>query len=202
MIEKFKFEGAEAKLIQTNENTLKKIRIEKKYRHKLLDKKLRNFRNKREFKILKKLFENKINVPEPIQINPNKSESEIYFTMEFIKAEPLKYSINEELLFKAFDEIIKIHNLDITHGDLTTLNMLDKNNKVYVIDFGLALFSNNVEEKAVDLNLFLSCIKNEHPNLYEHKKKLLEIYQKNSNNGIEIIKRLKQVEQRGRNKNK
>lgn len=201
MIDNFEFEGAEAKLIKQGDRIIKKIRIAKTYRLEILDKKLRNFRNKREFKILTRLYENQINVPKPLQISNNKEE-EIYFLMEYIDAKPLKYSINKELLFKSFKEIIKIHNLDITHGDLTTLNILNKNGKIIIIDFGLALFSNNIEEKAVDLNLFFNCIKNEHPNLFEYKEELCEEYIKNTNKGKEIIQRLQEVELRGRNKNK
>lgn len=204
MLNKIISQGAEAKLILINEEIIKKIREEKTYRNKILDKKIRSFRNKREFKILSKLYENKIKVPKPLSISSSKktNENEIFLTMEYLIGEQLKNCITKELLLLAFEEIIKIHNLDITHGDLTTLNILYSNKQIYIIDFGLALFSNNIEEKAVDLNLFFLCIKNEHRELYIYKEELENIYMKKAQKGVEIIERLKKVENRGRNKNK
>lgn len=191
-------QGAEAKIIQIDENTLQKIRESKPYRISELDLKLRKARNKREFKVLSKLYEEKINVPKPIEISDKKEN--IHFTFEYIKGAPLKELLNEELLNKAFDNIIKIHQLNITHGDLTTLNMLVKNDLVYLIDFGLSEFTNKIEDKAVDLNLFFTCIKNEHPEFYKHKTELLKQYKKELEKGTEIIARLEQIEHRGRNK--
>ncbi len=189
-------EGAEAQIFKINSTTLKKIRLEKKYRLEIIDKKLRKSRNKREFKILKKLFENKINVPEPFKLD----EKEINFTFQFINGKVLKETINEEKLFQIFNEIIKMHNLEITHGDLTSLNMLDKKNKIFLIDFGLGQLNSNIEDKAVDLNLLFNCIKNEHNNIYYLKKELIKEYKNKANKGNKIIERLEKVELRGRNK--
>ena len=189
-------EGAEAK-IYLIENKLRKIRIEKNYRIKEIDEKLRKKRNKREFKVYSKLYENGVNVPKPIELN----EREFYFDFEYIKGSILKNTINETKIENAFKQIIKIHNLDIIHGDLTTLNMIDSDSKIYIIDFGLSEFTYKVEDKAVDLNLFFNCIKNEHPNLYKAKSKLEELYLNKANNSKNVIDRLNQIEKRGRNKN-
>ena len=72
-------EGAEAK-IYLIENKLRKIRIEKNYRIKEIDEKLRKKRNKREFKVYSKLYENGVNVPKPIELN----EIEFYFYFYYI----------------------------------------------------------------------------------------------------------------------
>ncbi len=191
-------EGAEAQIIQIDNNTLKKVRLSKPYRISLIDDKLRKSRNKREFKVLKKLFDNNINVPEPYELND--SNEDTHFTFEFINGENLKYVLDKKLLFKAFDEIIKVHNLDIVHGDLTTLNMLVKDEKVYLIDFGLSEFSIKIEDKAVDLNLFFNCIKNEHQQFQIAKASLIERYCDKVSKGKEIVKRLENIEGRGRNK--
>ena len=196
-------EGAEAKIIQISFTKLKKIREKKTYRIPEIDMSLRKSRSKSEFKILNLLYNNNINVPKPYEIITNNNE--ISFIFEFIDGKTLKDELNKKqdknLIFKAFELIIKIHNLDIIHSDLTTLNMLVKQNKVYLIDFGLSKISNKIEEKGVDLNLFFTCIKNEHPNFYYLKKELIKLYLKNINNkSEEIIKRLKNIEKRGRNK--
>lgn len=191
------FEGAEAKIMQINENTLKKLRIPKQYRLEQIDKKLRKFRCKREFKVLTKLHEMGINVPKPLELE---LETEISFTLEYIKGKILKTCLTKESLFDSFEEIIKMHNSNIVHQDLTTLNMIQKDKKIYIIDFGLADFSNKIEDKAVDLNLFFLCIKNEHPQLFDQKEKLIDVYTKKTNKGNKIIQRLKEIEKRGRNK--
>lgn len=190
-------QGAEAKITQINPNTLKKIREEKPYRIKEIDLTLRKSRCKKEFKILNYLKENKLNVPKPFELIINKNE--ISFTFELINAEILKQVIDKELLFKAFNQIIKLHQLEIIHGDLTTLNMLSKNKSVYLIDFGLAEFSKKQEDRAVDLNLFFTCIKNEHPKLYKYKKELIENYKILEFSKM-VIQRLEKIEKRGRNK--
>jgi N6-L-threonylcarbamoyladenine synthase/protein kinase Bud32 len=190
-------EGAEAKIVKIDKNTLKKLRLPKTYRISEIDTKLRKFRNKREFKILTKLYEEKINVPKPIENIANKEE--IAFIFEYIDGIVLKEVLTEKLLYKAFEEIMKMHKLDIIHGDLTTLNMLVKEGKIYLIDFGLSEFTHKIENKAVDLNLFFTCIKNEHPDFYFYKEKLLKKYSK-LEFGEKIIQRLKKIEHRGRNK--
>lgn len=187
-------EGAEAKIYRDNDILIKK-RLPKPYRLEVIDKRLRKFRNRREFKVLNSLYENGVNVPKPIAID----EKDFSFTLEFIQGKDLKEVLTLELLEKAFEQIMKMHDQDIIHGDLTTMNMLVRDNNVYIIDFGLAEFTNKIENKAVDLNLFLSCIKNEHPDFYKFKQRLLEEYKK-LEIGPKVVERLEIIEHRGRNK--
>ena len=184
------YEGAEAKILKIDENKLKKLRLEKKYRIEEIDSKLRRQRTRREFKVLTKLYENKVNVPEPLKLE----DKEFSIDMEYLKGEVLKNSINEEKLNLAFGEIIKMHELGITHGDLTSLNMIDFDKKVYIIDFGLAQFSERSEDRAVDLHLFWNCIKNEHNELHKYKEELLKKYD------TDVLNKLDKLEKRGRNK--
>lgn len=191
-------EGAEAQILIINDTTLKKIRLPKTYRLEQIDTKLRKFRNRREFKVLSKLKDSNVNVPNPIENLEKSKQKEIAFTFEYIKGEVLKTVLTKKLLFKAFEQIIKLHLLKVVHGDLTTLNMLVREDEVYLIDFGLSKFLENIEERAVDLNLFFNCLKNEHPTFYEYKLELLKLYEKAI--GKDVLKRLEQVEMRGRNK--
>lgn len=190
--------GAEAQIIKIDENTLRKERLPKKYRLEIIDKRLRKFRNKREFKVLTKLHESDVNVPKPYEIS--EKEENISFTFEYIQGSILKNVLDKELLYKALDQIIYMHNLNIVHGDLTTLNMIEKDKKVFLIDFGLADFSNKGEDKAVDLNLFFTCIKNEHPDLYNEKDNLLKEYKSKAEHGEDTLRKLINIEHRGRNK--
>lgn len=191
-------EGAEAQIWRVDEGVLKKIRFPKGYRLRELDLKLRKFRNRREFKVLGRLFEKGVRVPRPIEIFEGNID-ELFFTFENISGEVLKSVMNYDLLCLAFDEIVKMHSLGIVHGDLTSLNMIVRNDEVFLVDFGLAEFSDKVEERAVDLNLFFVCLKIEHPDLYGYKEELIERYGK-LDFGEKVVERLAVIEKRGRNK--
>lgn len=188
-------EGAEAKILKLENGILKKIRMPKSYRLDVLDLKLRKSRNRREFKVLNKLNDFGVNVPQVYEIF---EKDEISFTFEYIEGNVLKDVMNKNLLFLAFGQIILMHKFGVVHGDLTTLNILVKNNEIYLIDFGLSDFNFNIELRAVDLNLFFTCIRNEHPNFFKYKSELLEKY--SAEFGTDVLKRLDVVEHRGRNK--
>jgi Kae1-associated kinase Bud32 len=189
-------QGAEGVLYKTENNSLLKIREPKPYRIAQLDKKLRKNRTRHEANILEKAHNFGLNVPKVI----NSNEKTFSLELEFIDGENLKHCLTETLLENAWDQVILLHSNNIIHSDLTTLNMIVSKNKVYVIDFGLSFISTKIEDKAVDLHLFLQCLKNEHPNYYCLKEKLISKYLSTVNRAPEIIKRLEIIEKRGRNK--
>lgn len=194
--------GAEAQIIKINEKILEKIRFKKNYRLDIIDDKIRKSRCKSEFKILNKLYQNKILVPKPYQINIDKNLEKISFTFENLGNCVLKNKFNKKYLYLAFEQIIKMHNVDVIHSDLTTLNMILKNEKIFLIDFGLSYVSKKIEDKAIDLNLFFNCIRIFHQNFYNLREELEKLYIKKATFGEKIILRLKQIDKRGRNLNK
>ena len=189
-------EGAEAQIERVSKNILRKVRVSKGYRVSALDNKLRRFRNKREFKVLSKLYEAGVNCPKVFDIN----ENEFFFTFEYVCGDLLRDVLDHKLLSKAFSQIVKMHNCGVVHNDLTSLNMIVKSGRVFLIDFGLSNFSVRIEDRAVDLNLFFSCIRNEHSDFYKFKKELLDKYSRSVRNGERVVKRLFEIEKRGRNK--
>ena len=204
--------GAEALLIKKG-NVLLKRRIKKGYRHEHLDIMLRTSRTRKEAKILRKLY-GYIPVPKVKNINgmakkPFGLETEI--EMEYIKGKLLsnfldKFSLPKALKIckKVGQNIAKIHDKNIIHGDLTTSNMILKDNKceVFFIDFGLGFHSSRIEDKAVDLHLLKEALESKHFKKWEiYFNAILEGY-KNSENYKEVIERLKKVESRGRYKGK
>ena len=111
---------------------------------------------------------------------------------------PLKQQ--EEICKKIGEEVAKFHDINIIHGDLTTSNMILKEDKVFFIDFGLGFHSSRPEDKAVDLHLLKEALEAKH---YMHWKvlfeKVLDGYKK-SKEYSKIIKQLEKVEKRGRYK--
>ncbi|MAG02892.1 Kae1-associated kinase Bud32 [Candidatus Pacearchaeota archaeon] len=190
--------GAEA-TIYLNNNQITKSRIKKSYRHEELDKKLRKHRTKSEAKIISKLSK-VINVPKIIETDDKET-----IIMDFIDGQKLSDNLENldyKEIAKQIGEIItKIHDQDIIHGDLTTSNMILKNDQLFFIDFGLAFHSYKLEDKAVDLHLLSQALDAKHFSIFkEIWKIILESYKPERRE--EILNQLKKVESRGRYKDK
>ena len=75
---------------------------------------------------------------------------------------------------------------------------VEKEDKVYFIDFGLAFQSHRAEDKAVDLHLLKQALEAKH---FKHWEKLLQWVLKgysNSKNYKNVLERVEKVELRGR----
>jgi Kae1-associated kinase Bud32 len=188
-------QGAEATIYQENEFIIKE-RAKKSYRIDELDTKLRKRRTRREAKVLKKT-ENLSFTPKLIQTNERDR-----IEMQHIPGPKIACCL-EERDDKAIAVIIgtqikQLHDLGIIHGDLTTSNMIltNKNNEVFFIDFGLSFFSEKAEDKAVDLHVLSEALEAKHHSVAKEVFKII----KETYNDKEVIKRLEQVERRGKNK--
>lgn len=205
MTEKILNQGAEAVIIRKGEEVIKQ-RVEKSYRLKQLDEKIRKLRTRSEAKLLEKAGK-VIPVPKVIKVDEAKKE----IIMESLEGEKLSSCLNKFSLEKQRqiceiigENIAKIHEEGIIHGDLTTSNMIldeGKNLKVYFIDFGLGFISSKAEDKAVDLHLlreaFEAGFAENWETLFDAVKKG---YSKNHNDAHAVLERFKAVEKRGRYK--
>jgi len=191
-------QGAEA-IISLEKNIIHKNRIKKSYRIPALDEKLRKQRTKKEAKVLQDLQE-KLNVPKII------SQKRFELEIEFINGDKLSEKLNsykKEKQFKIMrligEQISKMHSLDIIHGDLTTSNMILKDNNVFIIDFGLSIHSKRIEDKAVDLHLLKQALEAKHFQNWENLfKEFVKKY--NNSDSKKVLEQLKKVESRGRYK--
>ncbi len=195
-------QGAEAIIsLNRDSNQIIKNRIKKSYRIKEIDEKLRKSRTKSEAKIMKKLS-SFIPVPKII-----KTDEKQEIIMEFINGRKLSDTL-ESLDYKTISKLIgetiaSIHNQGIIHGDLTTSNMIYKDDKVYLIDFGLSFHSQKIEDKAVDLHLLKQALEAKHFTIWkECSSIILKNYEKTANQGKDIIHRIKVIESRGRYREK
>jgi Kae1-associated kinase Bud32 len=198
-MEKIIARGAEAVIIKSGKNIIKK-RVVKGYRETSLDEKIRKRRNRKETKLLEKA--NKI-IPAPEVIESSEKEKEI--KMSFISGKRLSESLDnlkekEKICEKVGENIAKLHDNGIIHGDLTTSNMLWEKDKVFFIDFGLGFQSEKIEDKAVDIHLIKQALEAKHSKNYEKLfLSVLKGYSKSEKNK-EVLERLKKVEKRGRYK--
>jgi len=196
--------GAEAVLIYSDGKLTKK-RIPKGYRHPALDIKIRKLRTRSEARILDRASKI-ISVPRVFKVDEKRAEID----MQFIDGKKLSdwldnFAINEaeRICFIAGEEIAKLHNKDIIHGDLTTSNMIWKDGKVYLIDFGLSYHSSRIEDKAVDLHLLKQALESRHFKRWQKFFGAVIIgYDSKSNDSGKVFTQLKKVESRGRYRKK
>lgn len=119
-------------------------------------------------------------------------------------------SIGQEKLESVSHEIGsaigKIHKQGIVHGDLTTSNMLVKENEsglvsaFYLIDFGLSQLDASSEDKAVDLYVLERALVSTHKNSEELFKLILKAYGSvfKKKGCVEVMNKLDEVRARGR----
>lgn len=191
--------GAEAILYLEN-GKLVKERIKKNYRISQIDIEKRKYPTRKEAKLLQEASKI-INVPKVFEMD----DKNMKVVMEYIQGDRLKDIFDDlknrkEICIKIGNAIAKLHDANIIHGDLTTSNMILKNNEVYFIDFGLGYTSIKSEDKAVDIHLMHQAIDSKHyKNSDESFKYILQGYSI-SKHSEEVLERLKKVESRGRYK--
>jgi TP53 regulating kinase-like protein len=195
--------GAEA-LVYVGELFGKKIvvkqRISKPYRHRLFDEKFRRERTRIEGKILVDLYLNNVHVPTPLFIDVDNA----VIIMEYIRGRKMIELVGERILEYAYKlgvEVGKMHSLNIYHGDLTLGNVIvSSNDEVYLIDFGLAGYSRDVEEYAIDLHLLRRNLYAVAPELYkDFFDEFLKGYRETITKDYHmIINRFEEIRLRGR----
>mmetsp|Transcript_11263 Transcript_11263/g.28413 ORF Transcript_11263/g.28413 Transcript_11263/m.28413 type:complete len:155 (-) Transcript_11263:42-506(-) len=97
----------------------------------------------------------------------------------------------------------QLHKAGVIHGDLTTSNMLERNDdqrSICLIDFGLSYNAVEIEDQAVDLYVMERAFICTHPDTDHLFSLLLETYQKVCPNGKAVLRKLRKVRLRGRKK--
>ena len=159
-----RFRGAEA-IVETVEwngqTVVSKIRNKRGYRHPTLEKRLVVERLRSESRIMERLLSQ--GVPVPAIFSVNTSDNSIF--MEFIEGQTLERALRgknfREHLSQTAQLLSNIHSLNVIHGDPTTSNFL-VNNKIFAIDFGLSSISDDNEDRASDLRVFLESLDSHH----------------------------------------
>jgi Kae1-associated kinase Bud32 len=181
---------------------LVKERIKKSYRLEVLDKKLRVERTRREANLMREARKVGVNTPQIFHVD----EENCRIIMEFIDGKRLKDILDgwdEEKIEKTFIKVGKfvgkMHSADIIHGDLTTSNILVKDDTIYFIDFGLGYFSKRIEDKGTDLNLFKEAIRATHPKLLNLCwQNILIGYKQSFKEWEKVLNRVDEIEKRAR----
>ncbi|MGO9646397.1 MAG: KEOPS complex kinase/ATPase Bud32 [Candidatus Bathyarchaeia archaeon] len=200
------YKGAEAEIYLQewfNEPAIRKTRISKPYRVEQLDEVIRRTRTAHEAIMMHEVKKLGVPVPAIFHIDPSTST----IVMEYVKAPTLKQELN--LLPKSTKlarcetlgrKLGQMHAGGIVHGDMTLSNVLCYDESLCIIDFGLANYSEEEEDKGVDLLLFNRVLKSSH---YETHNSLFKAfmtgYSTSSDKSSKVmLKKMHEIERRGR----
>lgn len=200
--------GAEADLYLEDWYGLKvirKMRKAKAYRLPQLDSEIRHGRTSHEAQII---HDAKLaGVPTPTIYLVDMEATTII--MEYIEGPRVKEALNNlssgerESLCRVLGQLIgRLHRKGIIHGDLTTSNMIvSKNGKVFLIDFGLAEYSEELEKRGVDFLLVKRALQSTH---YAYAREcfnaVIDGYVMEMGREVagEVVERVEEIEKRGR----
>ena len=193
-----KFRGAEA-IVETIEwhgqIVVSKVRNKRGYRHPSLEKRLVVERLRSESRIMERLLSKGISVPAIYGVNTTENS----LLMEYIDGMTLEKALREKdfmnNLVNTAELLSTIHSCHVVHGDPTTSNFL-VTDKIYAIDFGLSSISEDDEDRASDLRVFLESLESHHSEI-NGRDIFLSAYSKWTKSKP-VLEALKVLELRGR----
>jgi len=181
-----------------------KKRVGKPYRNPVFNKVFIESRTRTEAKVLSELYLAGLPVPSVILVD----EEGGVIVMEYVEGSRLSDilgSLPEETVISISESIGKyaalMHNMEIYHGDFTLANILfTRSSSIVIIDFGLAGYSTDIEEYAIDLHLMSRSVEAMYPDLSEiFTKTMFEGYKEHSKIGGEsVIRKVSEIRARGR----
>lgn len=187
-----KMKGAEAVLSRCTVlgmPCVEKFRVEKKYREKELDARIRGERTKREARLLARAKEAGVICPVVYEVGG------FFIRMKYLEGKMLHWElmgrkIGAREIADAAKILVKLHSVDVVHGDYTPANLMLTEEGMAVIDFGLGAISPDVEDKAMDVVTMKKALGKE-------GEKFVAAYAKAS--GMpSIVKMVSQIESRAR----
>jgi len=162
--------GAEAYILRSRFMGIESVikwRFPKPYMPPELDREFRSVRTETEAKIMWKSLLIGVKTSVPLYVDIDNA----IIIMTYIEGNTLRELVKQaedEELCKVCHEIgvytAKMHMNGISHGDLTTSNVLidSRERQVYLIDFGLASFGRRAEDYAIDIHIFFRSIESAH----------------------------------------
>ncbi len=196
--------GAEAEIrrdVFMGRDVLVKSRVPKSYRHPALDQSLRAHRTRVEARLIQEA--RSCGVPTPIVYDIDTVNAEIWM-QEIVgpRAKDALMNASLEEVRKISEEIgrmvARLHAHGMTHGDLTTSNMILRDGKVFFIDLSLGSKAASLEEMGVDLHLLREAFQSAHSDMMYAYDIITETYVREYAGGKEVLAKVKDIEERGR----
>ncbi len=196
--------GAEAFIFKIDffgEDAVLKIRIKKDYRDPKIDSMIRMKRTQTESFLLNKVKTVGIPAPTLLFLDLNNH----YLILEYIKGVLLKNALRtgkvdwRKVAIKMGEDVAKMHEIDIVHGDLTTSNIFCTNSGLIYFDFGLGEITKELEDKAVDIELLYRVMRSTHPEISDRfMEEFLRSYRGSYSAAPDVISRYKRIRLMGR----
>ncbi|MCU0630595.1 MAG: bifunctional N(6)-L-threonylcarbamoyladenine synthase/serine/threonine protein kinase [Methanoregulaceae archaeon] len=183
--------GAEA-VVTIGRHEVCKERRGKCYRSPGLDRQLIRERTRMEARLIS--MARRAGVPTPV-ISDITEDS---IRMEKIEGPMLKECLGPDLVCEAGGIIGRLHQAGIIHGDLTTSNILVRDGRCVLIDFGLAQVSSEVEPRGVDIHVFFQTLESMVEDHAVLRQSFIEGYSGEFDQAAEVVAREQEILHRGR----
>lgn len=202
---KILYKGAESWIYQDcyeGETIIVKERIKKRYRIEQIDEKLRKERTRKEVKLLTEARKCGVSTPKILHVDFLKHK----IIMENVAGVRIKEFLNssdstavKKVSFEIGKLIGRLHANGIVHGDLTTSNMILKDNQIYFIDFSLGEFSKRLEDQGVDMNLMYEALKSTHFKILKICwSNIVKGYKEEYSEASKVLEKVEEIEKRAR----
>jgi Kae1-associated kinase Bud32 len=195
--------GAEAELRRTDWHgrpAVEKVRVPKAYRHEKIDDELRRQRMRMEARLMHEV--RGLGVSVPILYDVDLASHRL--VMEFIDGPTVKDVLQKRLedpraVARAIGRMAgTLHANGIVHGDLTTSNMLWRDERIYLIDMSMGEKTGSLEAQGVDLRLLKEAWTSAHYEVLDLFDEVLEAYRASYPRAEAAIGKLREIEERGR----
>ena len=196
--------GAEAVVARTDflgREAVLKTRVSKGYRHPDLDSHLRTTRTRTEVRVMREA--RSAGVRSPVVYDTDLKEGSI--TMEYVHGESVKSILTEHperadgICARIGEMIAKLHRKNISHGDLTTSNMiLGDDGEMYLIDFSLGDTRVDLEAMGVDLHLMERAFTSAHSDIEGAFDIIIDSYKTHMPQADKVLARVEDIKSRAR----
>ena len=196
--------GAEAVVARTDflgREAVLKTRVSKGYRHPDLDGHLRTARTRTEVRVMREA--RSAGVRSPVIYDTDLKEGSI--TMEYVHGTSVKTILTdhperaEEICARIGKMIADLHRNGISHGDLTTSNMiLGDDGEMYLIDFSLGDTRVDLEAMGVDLHLMERAFTSAHSDIEGAFGIIIDSYRRHMPEADKVLARVEDIKSRAR----
>jgi Kae1-associated kinase Bud32 len=94
--------------------------------------------------------------------------------------------------------VARLHSHGMTHGDLTTSNMILRDGRVFFIDLSLGSKAASLEEMGVDMHLLREAFQSAHSDMMYAYEIIAETYAREYAGGKDVLVKVRDIEERGR----
>lgn len=196
--------GAEGSVYRTTflgRKAIMKVRSPKGYRIPELDKRIRSQRIRSEARLMREARSAGIKTPMVYFID----NVECSITMEEIQGDTVKKHLDEHpedasrICKEIGRNIAMLHNARISHGDLTTSNMiLDNDGNLCIIDFSMGASRVETEDMGVDIRLLERAFNSAHPDLKDAYADIISAYCEVKTKPQQVLNKVQEIKERGR----